>query len=177
MKFTGVSHPAMGHHRPLARPECRLASQVLHRVRILARGTPLVVHLRRPVHHQPRGLELAPAGRERVLDALVGPYRGAEDDALARVPRRAPQGGEAQADSLAGEQDALGVHAVQDGREASALGADEVAGRHAPVGEMQRVGVDGGAAHFGDLGDGHGGAVEGRVEEGEALGGPGGGEA
>lgn len=114
MVLPRVPHPAVRHHRPLARPERRLRRQVLDRVRVLARRAPAVVHARRLVHHQPHRLQLAPRRRQRVLDPLVRADGPPEHDALARVDRCAPECRETEPDGFAGEEDALSVHAVHD---------------------------------------------------------------
>src|SRR5256885_1713297 len=78
-----------------------------------AAGLPCVVERRRLEGHQARRLELHPAARERVLHRLVLPDRAVEDDALVRVRARARERGAAQADGFGGDEDPLGVHAVQ----------------------------------------------------------------
>ena len=62
---------------------------------------------------------------DRELDALVRADRPAEDDALASRRRRLLDEPAAVADALGGDQDALGVHAVEDVAEALALLADQ----------------------------------------------------
>jgi hypothetical protein len=76
--------------------------------------------------HQPGRLEFHPRLRQRMLDGLVLADRAVEDDALVGVLDSPLQRRLAQADSLGGDQDALGVHAVQDVLEATALLADAV---------------------------------------------------
>ena len=65
-----------------------------------------------------------------MLDRLVLADRPAEHDALLGVARGAGQRRAADADRLGRDQDALGVHAVQDVLEALALLADAVLHRH-----------------------------------------------
>src|SRR5207302_5648357 len=98
-----------------------LGAQELGAVRFRAAGFALIVEPGGLVHHEVRRLELHPALRERVLDALVLSDRPIEHDALVGVARGALQRDPAQADRLGGDQDALRVHAVQDVVEAAAL--------------------------------------------------------
>ena len=59
------------------------------------------------------GLELGPAFRQRMRDALVLADRPAEHDALLGVLRRALQRRAAEADRFDGKQHALGIEALQ----------------------------------------------------------------
>ena len=76
------------------------------------------------------GLQLHPAFGKRMLDRLVLADRAAEHDALLGVGGGAPKRGAAEADRFGGDQDALGIDAVQDVLEAAALLADAVLVRH-----------------------------------------------
>src|SRR5439155_15391535 len=105
-------------------------------------------------------LELDPALRERVLDALVLADRAVEDDALVSVACGALERHAAQADRLGGDQDALRVHAVQDVIEAAALFAQPVLDRDAQVVDKELVRVDRLAPHLRDLAHLDGLAVE-----------------
>src|SRR6185436_5243842 len=91
-----------------------------------------------------------PAFRERMLDRLVLPDRAPEDDPLARVHRRTPERRAADADRLRRDQDALGIHAVQDRAEAVTLGADAVLLGHLEAVDEDHVRVDGVATHLVD---------------------------
>src|SRR5260370_938478 len=70
------------------------------------------------------GFQLDPALGQRMLDPLVLADRPAEDDALAGVARGAGERGPPEPDRLGSDQDALGVHAMQDVLEPPALLAD-----------------------------------------------------
>src|SRR6185312_16686777 len=107
--------------------------------------------------------------RERMLDALVLADGTAEDDALARVSGGAIERGEAQPDRLGGDQDALRIHAVQDLLEALAFLADEIGARHLETVDEKHVRIDRLAAHLGDLAHFDGGAIEGGIEEADAV--------
>ena len=75
--------------------------------------------------HQVGRLDRRVRPRDRELHALVRADRPAEDDALRRVARRPLDEPAAVADALGGDQDPLGVHAVEDVAEALALLADQ----------------------------------------------------
>ncbi|HNM98400.1 MAG TPA: serine/threonine-protein kinase, partial [Marmoricola sp.] len=119
--------------------------------------------------HQPGGLQLRPAMRQRMLDGLVLADRAVEHHALAGVLRGARQRRLAQAHGLGGDEDALGVHAVQDVLEAPAFLANAVLLGNLEVHEEQLVGVDALAAHLLDLAHRDALAVEAGVEQREPL--------
>lgn len=135
------------------------------------------------VRRQLGGLEPHKGIGQRMRNALVLPNGPRKDNALARVRGRPAQRGVAQAQRLAGQQTALGIHAVQDLAEPVALlgraaavataAANEGVGGDGVVVKVDLVGVDGAAAHLLDGPDGEArvGAVEVDAEEGEALGG------
>ena len=79
--------------------------------------------------------------RDRELHALVLADRPAEHDALLGVVGGAADEELGIAQALRGDQDALGVHAVDDVAEALALLADQVLGRHLQVVEEHLAGV------------------------------------
>ena len=76
-----------------------------------------------------------------MLDALVLADRSAEDDAFGGVGGGLAQRSEAEADGFGGDQDALGVHAVQDVLEAAAFLADAVFHRNLQPVDEQLVGA------------------------------------
>ena len=98
--------------------------------------------------------QAAPLGaRDGELDALVLADGAAEDLALAGVADRFAREPAAIADAFGGDQDALGVHAVEDAAEALAGLADQVRGRDAQVVEED---LGGGVVDHGRDGtDGH----------------------
>ena len=75
----------------------------------------------------------------------------------------------AEADCFGGDQNALGIHAVQDVLEATAFFADPVGDGDFEAVDEDLVGIDGLAPHFGDLVRLHELAVEIRIEEAQAL--------
>ena len=77
------------------------------------------------IAHQVGRLDVDVRARDRKLHALVLADRPAEHDALVRVARRALDEPAAVADALGGDQDPLGVQAVEDVAEALALLADQ----------------------------------------------------
>src|SRR6185437_11748518 len=93
-------------------PAC-LGGEIFGGVCLGAAGLAGIVERRSVAHRELRCGELGPALRQRVLHALVLADRPAEDDALLGVRRGASERDEAQADRLGGDQDAFGVHAVQ----------------------------------------------------------------
>ncbi|MNN19673.1 hypothetical protein D3C81_1329240 [compost metagenome] len=80
------------------------------------------------------------------------------------------QRGAAEPDGFGGDQDALGVQAMQDVFEALALFADPVFFRDVQVVDEQHVGIDGGAAHLVDLADLDLAAVDPGVEQRQPFG-------
>ena len=108
--------------------------------------------------------------RDRELHALILADGAPEDLALLRPARRALDEPAAIADALGGDQDALGVHAVEDVAEAAPLLADQAArrDRHVVEGQFVRLVIE----HDRDRLDGQ--AVRQRVvqvdqEDGEAV--------
>ena len=99
-----------------------------------------------------------PIGRSNTTRSL-GVSRGA----LRSAARPSPT-------ASARDQDALGVHAVQDVFEAPALLADAVGDRHRQLVDEQLVRVDGLAAHLLDLAHLDAAAVEIGVEQAQAFG-------
>ena len=77
-----------------------LAGEILRGVGLGAAGLAGVVERGRLEHHQVRGLELHPAGGERMLDRLVLADRPVEHDALVGVGRGLAQRRAAEADAL-----------------------------------------------------------------------------
>ena len=105
-----------------------------------------------------------------MLDRLVLADRPVEHDALLGVARGLAQRRAAEADRLRPDQDALGVHAVQDVFEAPALLADAIGDRHRQRVDEQLVGIDRAAAHLGDFAHVDVAAVEVGVEQAQAFG-------
>ncbi len=88
-----------------------------------------------------------------------------EDDAALCVVGGAVQRDHAEADGFGRDQDALGIHPVQDVFEAAAFLADPVLHRNLEILEEQLVGVDRLAAHLLDLARVHALAIEVGIEE------------
>ena len=84
-------------------------------------------------------------------DGLVLSDRAAEDDAFFRVADRFGNRGAADSDRFGGDQDALGIQAVEQAMKAAAFAADQIRRRHFQVVDEQQVGIDGGAAEFLEL--------------------------
>lgn len=169
MVLLRISHSAVRQHGALTRLVCSLGGQELCGVSILAGLVAVIVQPGGLVDHQPCGLKLHPAGGQRMLHGLVLADGPAKNMSLAGVERGAPQRGIPDADGLGGDEDALGVHAVHDHLEAVVFLADEICRGDAPAVEEQAVGVDGRAAHLGDLADLHLRPVQVRVEQAEPL--------
>ena len=104
-----------------------------------------------------------------MLDRLVLPDGAVEDLAFARIVRRPLQGAAPDADRLRGDEDALGIEAVEQVMEAPALLADAVLRRHRQAVEEHRVRIDRRAAHLRNLGRREIAPVKIRVEERQAV--------
>ncbi len=100
-----------------------------------------------------------------MLDGLVLADRPVEYDALLRIVCRARERDPAEAHRLGGDQDALGIHAVQNVFEAAAFVADAVGGRHLQSVDEHLVRIDRFAPHFRNLARFHEVAVEIGIEE------------
>src|SRR5918995_2138157 len=120
---------AEGLHRGVCRLPGGVGGQQQGHVRRGSAGFARVEQFGGPEAHEVRGLHAYVRLRYGELDALVLADGSAEDDAL-----RGAAGGliyepASVADALGGDQDPLGVHAVEDVAEALALLADEGVGR------------------------------------------------
>src|SRR5215210_5077211 len=108
-------------------------------VRLGAAGLAPLEKLRGPEAHQVGGLDAYVRAGEGELDALVLPYRAAEDRAFVGAAGGAVHEPAPVADALGGYQDALGVHPVQDVPEPPSLLADQGVRRDAQVLEEELV--------------------------------------
>src|SRR6218665_2680565 len=159
MVFLGVAHAAMREDGAFAGVVAGFGGEVFGGVGFSAAGPVLVVEPGGLVHHQVGGFELHPGLGQRVLYALVLPDGAAKHLPLAGIAGGPRERGAAQAHGLAGDQDALGVQAVQDVAKALALLAHQVLlGDAQPVDE-DLVGVHAFAAELFDLAHLHGAAV------------------
>src|SRR5262249_17744766 len=78
-------------------------------------------------------------GGDRKLDALVGADGSAKDDALRGVAGGTFDEPATVADALGGDQDALGIPAVDDLAETLALDPDAILGRYLQSGDLAFV--------------------------------------
>jgi hypothetical protein len=106
-----------------------------------AAGLAGVEERRRFVAHEICGAQVGVGAGDRELDALVLPDGAVENDALAGVAPRAIDEPETVADAFGGDEDAFGVHAIEDVAEALALFADEGLGGNLEVIEEDFVGL------------------------------------
>src|SRR4029079_5945428 len=104
--------------------------------------------------------------RDRLVLANAAP----EDPALARIARSAVQGGAAYPHRFRGDEDSLGVHAMQNKAKAVTLGANPIGNGNAHAVEKELVGIDSVAAHLVYGAVSRACAVESGVEKREALG-------
>ena len=105
-----------------------------------------------------------------MLDRLVLADRTVEHVALFGVGRGARQRHLAEPDRFGRDQDAFGIHAVQDVFEAAALLAEAIFDRNFKILEEQFVGIDGLAAHLLDFMNGDAAAIEIGIEQAEPVG-------
>jgi enoyl-CoA hydratase/carnithine racemase len=122
-------------------------------------------------HHVVRRFELCPSLGKRMSDFLIHADRPVEDDAVLVILDSVSERGAADADRLRGDEDALGVQAVEDVLEPSPFLADPILDRHRQVVDEQFVRVDRLAPHLVDLAHGDVATVELSVEQARALGG------
>src|SRR5215210_2293863 len=108
-------------------------------VRLGAAGLASLEKLGGPEAHQVGGLDADVRAGEGELDALVLPYRAAEDRAFVGAAGGAVHEPAPVADALGGYQDALGVHPVQDVPETPPLLADQGVRRDVQVFEEELV--------------------------------------
>ena len=141
----------MGHHRLRTGFKAGLCGQVLRRIGLGATGLVLIAQPGRLEHHQVGRFQCHPVLRQRVLNALVLSDGSIKDDALLGVIRCAIQRALPQAHRLSRNENALGVHAVQDVLEALAFFSNAVCSRHRHAIEEHLVRVDRLAAHLLDL--------------------------
>ena len=160
----------MARHRLFAGFEPRFDGEELGGVGLDAAGLAAVVEPGRLHRCEMRGLQRRPRSGQRVLDSLVRPDRPPEHDTLARISRGPPNGVAADPDGFGGDQDALGVEALEDVAEPLALFADAIGLRDAHAVEIDLVRVDGLSPHLLDLPDPGRLAVEIREEEAQPLG-------
>ena len=125
-----------------------LGGQVLARVRLDTAFLSLVEQRSGLHHHQVGRLDLRPALRKRVLDALVHADRAVEYDPLLRIFRRPLYCHPAESDRLRAEQHTLRVEAVDDDLEALTFPADTVFLGDEQVVDEQHVRIDCVAAHL-----------------------------
>jgi hypothetical protein len=145
--------------------EAGLGAEELRRVGLPAARQPAVDQPGRLLHDLLGGVEADRGVGELEADALVLPDRAAEDLALLGVLDAAAQRRPADAERGVGADHPLGVEPAEDGAEAVPDLADDVLVGHEQVVDEQLVGVDGVAAHLGDLADLHALAVHRREEQ------------
>src|SRR5215217_7585064 len=131
---------AEGLHRDVRRLPGGLRRQELRQVRLRSAGRSLLEEGGGFLDHERGRLDARVRPRKGELDALVLPDGPAEDLAFLRPRGRSVDKEAAVADALGGDQDALGVHAVQHVAETLPLLTDEVLQRYPQVLEEQLVG-------------------------------------
>src|SRR5918997_4725778 len=109
-----VGVAAEGLHRRVRRLPGGLRGQHQGHVRLGPGCLASLVEVRRPEAHQVRGFHARVRLRYGELDALVLPDRAPEDDTLLRPRGRPVYEPPAVADALGGDEDAFGVHTVED---------------------------------------------------------------
>src|SRR5258708_6862418 len=119
----------------------RLAGQQLGHIRFGAAFLAAVEFLCRDIAHAGSRFDMGVAARQRNLHALIGADRLADHDALAGIFRAALDEPAAIPDGFGGDQDALGIPAVDDVAKALAFLADAVLDGNFHILEEQDVGV------------------------------------
>src|SRR5438034_403477 len=110
----GEAEAAVGLQAHVARLPGRLRRELLRHVGFGAAGQALIVERRGAPDHERRGLGRHVGARDRELHALVLADRATEHLALARIGGRLCEEPSRVADALGTDQDAFGVHAVED---------------------------------------------------------------
>src|SRR5215210_1490815 len=136
-----VAVAAVGLHRDVPRLPGRLRGQHQGHVRLGPGRFASLEELRCPEAHEVRGLHARVCLRYGELDPLILSYGTVEHDPLPSPLRGLVDEPAAVSDALGGDEDALGVHAVQDVAEALALLADQGARRYRQVLEDELVGL------------------------------------
>ncbi len=137
IEFLGKAEAAMGLDAHVGGKPGGFRGQQLGHVGFAAAGLAGIEHRRRLGHHLGGGGDLHIGARNRELDALVLADGPAEDAALPGIGGGAVDEEAAIADAFGGDQDALGIHAVDDVAEALVLLADQIFGRHFEIVEEQ----------------------------------------
>ena len=139
--FRRESVPAVGLQARIGRlPRC-VGRQQLRHVRLSTAGLSRVKEARCFVAHQVCRPHIGVRLRNWELDALVLSDRAIEDDALVRVRARLVDKPVAIADALRGDQNALGVHAIEYISEALALFPYQIFGGNLQVVKKDFVGL------------------------------------
>src|SRR5258708_22491550 len=146
--FLRVAHSAMREHRMGGRTEGRTPGEKLRRICIGATGLFAVVERGRFHRHQPCRLDGTPDFRERMLDGLVLADGSIEYDALPCIARGATQRVLGDSDRTGGDDDTLGVEAVQEVVETLPFFADSILLGNEQVLDENRIRVDGGPAQL-----------------------------
>src|ERR1700722_11572978 len=146
--FLGVAHSAMREHRLGGRIEGRPPGEKLRRIRIGAAGLFAVVERGLFHRHQPCRLDGTPDFRQRMLDGLVLAYGSIEYHPLPCVARGATQRVLGYSDRTGGDDDTLGVEAVQEVVKPPPLFADSILLGNEQVLDENRIRINGGSAHL-----------------------------
>ena len=115
--------------------------------------------------HQVGRFQLGPTARQRMLDRLVPADLAVEHHALFGIACGFLERDPAQAHQAGGDQDALGVDAVQQVAKAAAFLTNTILDRYHQAVDEHRVGVEALAAHFVDLVYLHLGTIEVGIEK------------
>ena len=100
-----------------------------------------------------------------MLDRLILSDRPVEHDALLGVGGSLAQSRAAEPDRFGADQNALGIHAVQDVAKAASFIADAIFDRHLKPVDEHLIGIDRAPSHFLDLAHFDEAAVERGIEQ------------
>src|ERR671936_346130 len=117
--------PAVCVHGRVTRGPCRLRRDQLRHIRLCPAGLAAVEQPCGLVAHEARGEKIGMSLRERELHTLVRADRASEDNALARVARRALDEPPTIAERFGGDEDPLRVPRIDDVAETLSLGPHE----------------------------------------------------
>ena len=139
--FLGEAEAAMRVDAGLAGRPAGLGGQHLAHIGLLAAGQPGIEARQALAHDRLGGAHLRIGPRDRELHALVLADRAAEQHPFLGIGAGLGDEPFRIAHAFGGDQQPLGIHAIQDVAEAAPLDADQILGRHVHIVEEDLAGI------------------------------------